>query len=188
MLCEKHINIIEQERSMNMSSSPTHIVLRKSIVCQDWRIHIKPRDKNNGRKVLVNEMRPSKETQIHEPEWKPGPQEGQTPVLETGYGGVEVASFNQKAGQDRHKHLTSTEIYTVLEGKIKIRVNDEELLLDAGDEIIVLPGTVHEVLDSGTEFLVRLHAIDCHGDRDKYVSQGGAWCQALTVQAQKQAK
>ena len=39
----------------------------------------------------------------------------------------------------------------------------------AGDEVIVLPGTVHQVLESGVAFLTRVHAISCHGPRDKYV-------------------
>ena len=44
-----------------------------------------------------------------------------------------------------------------------------------GDELIILPGTVHEVLRQRKPFLARLHAINCHGKQDKYVRGRNRW-------------
>jgi quercetin dioxygenase-like cupin family protein len=99
---------------------------------------------------------------------------------------VEVASFTEQAGQDRHKHLVGTEIYTVIEGTMAIRIGDKDnVILEAGDEVVILPGTVHQVLESSAPFLTRVHAINCHGLRDKYVEEEGVWCQALTLKNQR---
>lgn len=167
------------------SGEPTHIILRRDVAEEDWKVHVKPRAKNNGRKVLVTGIYPKTEIPIAAPEWHPGPEDAHTPVYETGVAGLEVATFNQKAGQDAHKHLVSTEIYTVLDGEVTIKVDDRELALAEGDELIVLPGTVHEVLESDKDFLVRVHAVNCYGDMDKYVQRDGAWCQVLTLKQQE---
>jgi quercetin dioxygenase-like cupin family protein len=145
--------------------------------------------KNNGRKVLINELFPSKEFPIQNPLWHFGPTDGKTPVLGTGFGGVEIATFTHEAGQDRHKHLIGTEIYTVLEGKMSIRAEDQDpdIELEAGDEIVISPNTIHEVINKGaTKFLCRVHSINCYGDRDKYVEDvNGAWWQVFTLRNQK---
>ena len=162
----------------------THLVLRKTAVESDWKLRVQPKEKNNGRKVLVNQIYPAKEIHAQDFEWAPGPPTGKTPVGETGFGGIEVATFTQEAGQDRHKHLLGTEIYTVLNGVMRMRLAEDVVIeLKAGDEIIVFPDTVHEVLPEGTEFLTRVHSINCYGDRDKYVEKDGNWCQVLTLKA-----
>lgn len=158
-----------------MNGPVSHILLRKAAVKQDWKLRSEPGKKNNGRKVLVNGIYPATETPLHSPPWEPGPPEGKTPVFETGSGGIEIATFNQNARQDRHKHRISTEIYTVLEGVMTIEVEGERIELAAGDELVILPDTIHEVIDSGTEFLTRVHAIACHGDADKYIERDGVW-------------
>lgn len=173
-----------------MKTTVTHVILRKEAVKNDWRVAVPQKEKNNGRKVLVNEIFPKAERPIDDPEWKPEPPppDGHTPVLETGYGGVEIATFTEQAGQDRHKHLASMEIYTVLEGRMTIKIGEKDrVVLQAGDEIVVLPGTIHEVIEDGNSFLTRVHAINCHGPRDKYVEVGGAWCQAMTIKNQQDA-
>ena len=169
-------------------NSVTHIILRKTFVKEDWKLWVKPKDKNNGRKVFVNEIFPSRELHIQESGWHAGSKNEKSPVIETGFGGIEVATFTHEAGQDRHKHLIGTEIYTVLEGTMTIRIEDQDICLEAGDEVIVLPNTVHEVLDKGTNFLTRVHSINCYGDRDKYMERNGAWCQALTLRNQEKVK
>jgi quercetin dioxygenase-like cupin family protein len=70
---------------------------------------------------------------------------------------------------------------------MRIRIERKELTLEEGDEVIVLPGTVHEVLNSGREFLVRVHAINCYGEMDKYIERPGAWCQVKTLKEQERA-
>jgi quercetin dioxygenase-like cupin family protein len=164
-----------------MSNQIEYLVLKKQAVQGDWKLHLAPRTQNNGRKVLVSEVYPAREYLAHDPEWKPGSPQDKTPVVETGYGGVEVATFTDEAGQDCHKHLIGTEIYTVLEGKMTIRLAEAELELEQGDEVIVFPDTPHEVLAKGTRFLARVHSINCQGDRDKYVLKNQQWCQALTL-------
>lgn len=167
------------------SERVSYLVLRKEQVKADWRLRVRPGEKNNGRKVLVNEIYLSKEVHTQETEWKPGLQTDKSPVFETGFGGLEVAIFTQEAGQDCHKHLIATEIYTVLEGRMQMRIDetDPPLTLEAGDEIIILPNTAHEVLPDGNSFLARVHSINCYGDRDKYVRRNGEWCQVMTLKS-----
>jgi len=141
-------------------------------------------ENNNGRKICATTVMPKfGEAEIRDPQW-------QVPaVLPTGEGGLEVATLTEFTGQDRHKHQKSTEIYTVLRGEFQIYVDDAgPLTLRAGDEIVILPGTVHEVIhrerrarDASESFdlLVRVHAINCHGVDDKYVQLelDGEWRQ-----------
>lgn len=172
-----------------MSSSRIgHIVLRKRVVQGDWKL---ADTKNNGRKYLVKALWEAKERPIVDPEWAFEPRGGHTPVLETGKGGTEIASFTEEASQDRHRHHACTEIYTVLKGKLKIFIEDQgPIELTAGDEIVILPGTVHEVLqelplrararnpeEKEPDLLVRVHALQCYGEEDKFVQleKGGEW-------------
>jgi len=155
----------------------SHIVLRIKNVKEDWKLNVQPKEKNNGRKVLVNEIYKKTEIHISDPEWTPGSETDPTPVFETGIGGIEIATFTNKAGQDCHKHRIATEIYTVLEGTMQMRINEKDppISLKAGDEIIVLPNTVHEVLTGDTSFLTRVHSINCHGNRDRYIKKNDEW-------------
>ena len=69
-----------------------------------------------------------------------------------------------------------------------IRIEDKDnVVLEAGDEIIMLPGVIHKVLESRTPFLTRVHAINCYGLSDKYTEENGVWCQALTFKSHKEA-
>lgn len=163
----------------------SHIILRKKVVWQDLKT-MELKGKTNGRRVLVNEIRTETEKPIESPEWECPALGHRIPVLETGYGGIEIGTFTEKAQQDCHKHLICTEIYTVIEGSMTIKMGKkDEVVLTSGDEIIVLPGTVHEVVPKGTTFLTRVHAINCYGTRDKYIEQNGVWCQELTLENQK---
>jgi mannose-6-phosphate isomerase-like protein (cupin superfamily) len=169
-----------------MSGAVSHVILRRAAVERDWKLSL-AHPRNNGRKVLVTALWPFAESRMEHPEWAPGSPGGRTPVLETGPGGIEIATFTEDADQDRHKHLISTEIYTVLKGRMRIRIDDGDLLtLDIGDEIVVLPGTVHEIVGNAAEenseagkprLLIRVHAFQCHGENDKYVQlePGGPW-------------
>lgn len=137
---------------------------------------------NNGRKVLATEVLAKfGEKQICKPGWH-------VPyVLPTGEGGIEVATFTEFAGQDRHKHETSIEIYTVLKGSMEIYINDDgPHQVRQMEEVVILPGTVHEVVEqipdangvsNDFSLLVRVHAISCFGAVDKFVqfSPDGEW-------------
>jgi hypothetical protein len=107
-----------------MSSTISHVILRKRAVQSDWKLTL-PESENNGRKHVVKELWPKRERPIVDPEWVPEPSSGFTPVLVTGDGGTEIATFTEGAGQDRHKHLVSMETYTVLAGTLKIFIDDQ---------------------------------------------------------------
>ncbi|PKH03661.1 hypothetical protein CXF72_05205 [Psychromonas sp. MB-3u-54] len=137
---------------------------------------------NNGRKVFATNIMPDfGETLITEALWKA------PSVLPTGKGGLELATFTEYASQDRHKHQRGIEIYTVLKGIMKIYINDSgPHLLHSGDEVVILPGTIHEVIQqkqgdhekgSAFELIVRVHSIYCYGAEDKYVQlkSDGPW-------------
>jgi len=159
-------------------AKPPYLLLRKERAKADWKLRARPGARNNGRKVLVNEIYEATEEHAREAEWRAGPEDGRTPVVETGAGGLEVSTFTHEAAQDCHKHLVATEVYTVLEGTMRMRLGEagDEVVLAAGDEVVVLPGTPHEVLTAEAEpFLARVHAVNCHGDADKYVERGGEW-------------
>ncbi len=129
---------------------------------------------NNGRKILATEVvHEYGEELITNPIWK-APQ-----VFPTGAGGIEIATFTEFSGQDRHMHEKGIEMYTVLRGEVQIYINDVLLpTLVSGDEIVILPGTVHQIVRpkdlipaeaDDFQLLVRVHSISCHGAEDKYV-------------------
>jgi quercetin dioxygenase-like cupin family protein len=149
-----------------------YLIVRLAGVLSDTKLFLPD---NNGRKFLVNRLRPEKEVPAKKPLWKSRAQPCRTPVVQTGKGGLEVATFSQAAKQVRHKHLRGTECYTVLKGRMAMRLdNGRPVVLRAGDELIVFPGTAHEILNKG-KFLARVHSIDCFGNSDKYVKKNGTW-------------
>lgn len=182
----------------------SHMVLRKSVVQRDWKLaDVEDPARNNGRKHAVTGLWANKERPISDSEWTFEPEGGLTPVLETGAGGLEIATCTEEANQDRHRHLVSTEIYTVLKGTLRIFIDDAgPIELAAGDEIVILPGTVHQVIqepprarprdpEEEPELLVRVHALECHGDEDKYVQleKEGPWerWSGLSAEEKRQA-
>lgn len=154
---------------------------------------------NNGRKILVTECAPQEPFCEHvigldELEWRP------PAILPTGEGGVEIATFTEFSGQDRHKHIKSMETYTVLKGTMDIHLNDTgPFTLSAGDEVVVLPGTIHQVCvrprserlpADDFALLVRVHAINAYGISDKYVqlSKDGEWRRWDTLSPEERKK
>lgn len=138
---------------------------------------------NRGRKASVTKIYENKERHIQKgldpkyPDlflWKPDI-DGKTPVLEVGQGGIEVTIFNEKTEQDRHKHLIATEIYTILKGTMKMKIDGKELELSANDELVVLPGTIQEIISNGQKFVTRGRTINSYGNDDKYVEIDGKW-------------
>lgn len=134
------------------------VIINKKIAMKDMRLD---KEANRGRKVMVIKMRKDTD-ELEGIEWEPGK------LVETKCGGLEVATFNEKTEQDKHLHKLATEIYTVLDGKMKIEVDNIPYDLETGDEIIVFPGSVHQVLPSDDKFLARVHTVNCHGESDKY--------------------
>lgn len=137
---------------------------------------------NTGRKICATSVMPDLgEHVISGTDWSA------PAVLPTGPGGFEIATFTEFSAQDRHKHESAVEIYTVLEGCMHIYLDDQgPHAFEAGDEIVVLPGTVHEIVQKKTrprndgepfELLVRVHVIGCYGADDKYVQlqPGQGW-------------
>jgi quercetin dioxygenase-like cupin family protein len=136
---------------------------------------------NNGRKIFATSVMPQKgETTIDQELWVA------PSIFPTGNGGIEIATFTEYSSQDRHRHDRATEIYTVLKGQLIFYINDREIpVLHEGDEIVILPGTVHQVrkpsyrLEKKDDFelIVRVHSISCYGEDDKYVQlePDGKW-------------
>ena len=157
---------------MKQSFKPPYLIVRLACAMSDRKLMLAG---NNGRKVLVNKLRPDKEVPAKNSLWKPKTPPSRTPVIQTGKGGLEVATFSQSAKQEPHKHLRGTECYTVLKGRMTIRLdNGRPVVLHAGDELIVFPGAVHEILNKG-KFLARMHSVDCFGIRDKYIEKNARW-------------
>ena len=50
-----------------------------------------------------------------------------------------------------HFHRTSEELYLFTHGVGRIRVGDEEREVEAGDCVVLAPGTEHKVWNTGTE-------------------------------------
>jgi mannose-6-phosphate isomerase-like protein (cupin superfamily) len=158
----------------------SHVIIKYSDVISD------PKQMptgNRGRKFLVNKIYENKECRIKAgldsiyPDfvvWKVDYQR-KNPVFETGDGGIEVTTFTEKTEQDKHKHLIATEMYTVLEGKMKIKINEKEIEVSEKDEVIILPGTVQEILPEGCKFVTRGRSVNCYGDSDKYIEVDGEW-------------
>jgi mannose-6-phosphate isomerase-like protein (cupin superfamily) len=142
---------------------------------------------NNGRKVFATSVMPHKgETVIDSEIWTA------PAIYPTGDGGIEIATITEFCSQDRHLHNRATEIYTVLKGQLGMFINDKEIpVLNPGDEIVVLPGTIHQVRNPSCmlekkdafDVVVRVHSICCYGEDDKYVQmqQGGKWIKWSTL-------
>jgi len=152
----------------------THVIIKFSDVIRDDKLKL---PNNNGRKILANKIYKEKEYHITDINWTPDfNADKKTPILEVGCGGVELATFTHTAKQNKHLHLIGTEIYTVLSGSMCIEINGILYKLEEKDEIVILPGTIHKVLqDEHNEFVTRVHSINCHGDNDKYVEVNGEW-------------
>jgi mannose-6-phosphate isomerase-like protein (cupin superfamily) len=193
LIPEPVLSEVERQEKLDMSHYPEEFVeylkhwpvpfvlIKKDDVIRDDKLR-KPG--NNGRKVAAIRYEPDppfSEKIITDPYWK-------IPyVLPTGDGGLEIATFTEFSGQDRHMHKKSIEIYTVLKGSMEIYLNDKgPFLLAEGEEVLILPGTVHQVCqrtprrdlpDEKFDLIVRVHATDCYGSSDKYVqlSQNGNW-------------
>lgn len=142
---------------------------------------------NNGRKIFATTVMPHKgETEIEKELWMA------PSVFPTGNGGIEIATFTEFSSQDRHRHDRATEIYTVLKGQITFYINDREIpVLHEGDEIVILPGTIHQIRKPSYnlgkkidfELIVRVHSISCYGEDDKYVQlePDGEWLRWNTL-------
>jgi mannose-6-phosphate isomerase-like protein (cupin superfamily) len=91
------------------------------------------------------------EREATEIEWRPPAVESKCDVLLMH--DTEVSIFNQDASLDRHYHKFATEIYTLLKGRMQVEVEDQIWELEAGDTMIVTPGTVHRPIPGGAIFL-----------------------------------
>jgi mannose-6-phosphate isomerase-like protein (cupin superfamily) len=120
-----------------------------------------------ARKILVTEIY-SGEQEAAESIWGPPAGSGNCPVQVMR--DTEMASFNERAPQDRHYHKVGTEIYMVLEGSMTIEVEGDDYHLVAGDLIVVNPYAAHQVKPGQTEFICRVVTVNCGGAADKYMA------------------
>ena len=149
------------------------IVIRKVVTEKDEKL-LKPG--NDGRKIfatsgVINEF---EEKEINSGVWSPGD------IFPTEEGDIEISSFTNIARQDRHYHKNTIEIYMVLSGNMLIYITDKKTryCLKEGDEIVILPGTVH-FIDSKKDisFLTRVHSFNSYGASNKFVQleKNGEW-------------
>jgi mannose-6-phosphate isomerase-like protein (cupin superfamily) len=80
-----------------------------------------------------------------------------------------LAEATVPAGQatEEHTHPETEEIYYILKGRGKMRIEGEERDVTAGDGIAILPGARHRIRNTGTEDLVFLCCcVPAYSDRD----------------------
>ena len=70
-----------------------------------------------------------------------------------------------------HKHLKTTQRYTVLSGNMELHVDDKMIHLKAGDKYVISPGKVHWATSSD-ETLVELRSIPGWTKEDHIVVDG----------------
>ena len=143
-----------------------YIWVRKSDAEADSRMREKG---NKGRRVVALELIPEFSHPLETCRWQPPLKGAKSWIFESGDKCFEASTFNHLTKQDRHFHKEATEIYTVLDGQMSIKIKDDLIVLDQSDEIIIFPNTWHQVL-GGENFLARVHTINCHGENDKYTS------------------
>jgi len=143
----------------------SYLLVNKANVATDRRL----KDNNNtGRRIIAREL---KGLSVATPStlWLPPTKNAPSWVIPTGEGGFEMSTCNELTAQDRHFHKMAIEIYSVLEGRMIIMVNDRRLSLEVGDEVVIFPRTIHEVLQEG-EFITRVLAINARSDDKTIVS------------------
>jgi mannose-6-phosphate isomerase-like protein (cupin superfamily) len=65
--------------------------------------------------------------------------------------GFSIAEADVRQGQetDAHLHKTSQEVYYILRGSVAMRLGNEILEVKEGDAVIILPGMVHSIRNTG---------------------------------------
>ena len=56
----------------------------------------------------------------------------------------------------RHLHKTMTEYFLLLEGELRLWVNEETMAMKKGDLLVVEPGEAHEIRDCSPDALLLL--------------------------------
>jgi quercetin dioxygenase-like cupin family protein len=101
--------------------------------------------------------------------WQPLARSGNKHYCVTPYG-LDVAVFDERAAQSRHYHRAALELYRVLEGTMTICVSGVKHVIAAGEEIVVAPHAVHEVIPD-TPFLAMVVVANTTGTADKFASE-----------------
>jgi mannose-6-phosphate isomerase-like protein (cupin superfamily) len=120
-----------------------------------------------ARKILVTDIYPTSEQEALDSHWTV-PGEGRRCPVQL-MSDTEVAYFTHQAIQDYHYHERATEIYTVINGVMKIEVCGADYELHAGDMIVVNPNSPHRVKPKGTKFLCMVVTVNCAGIADKFI-------------------
>ncbi|HQV31694.1 MAG TPA: cupin domain-containing protein [Calditrichia bacterium] len=122
---------------------------------------------SGDRKLAVTTLYPDLEVPQTQPVWGLPPAGELPEVLITE--NLEIAVFTHNCRQERHFHRRATEIYEVLSGRLEMTVQEEELSLNAGDMVVLQPGTVHFIHADRSEFLARVILVNAVGPEDKIV-------------------
>jgi quercetin dioxygenase-like cupin family protein len=139
---------------------PPALIIRLADVIRDPAL-----PERGQRKHIVTRLHPQNEQLADAVDWVHVDPARQCPVQVMT--DTESAVFNQRAMQTRHRHQRGTEIYIVIEGRMRVEVEGKEHELAAGDMIVVNPGAWHEVRRTG-EFLCRVITVNCGGPDDRF--------------------
>jgi quercetin dioxygenase-like cupin family protein len=121
-------------------------------------------------KILITYQYGTRE-QLASVRWQPLARSGNKHYCVTPYG-LDVAIFDHRAKQERHYHRGALELYRVLEGTLTMWVGGVKYAIPAGEEIIVAPYAVHEVVPE-TRFIAAVIVVDATGT-DKFPHESWA--------------
>lgn len=144
-----------------MSINIPALLLRKSAIKEDPALLYSGR---GARKIGVTTKYDGKEHWAEDIEWKSSTSSTAVINIEK----TEIAVFNNITTQDRHFHKDATEIYTVIEGEMRIEVSGVLYRLYSGDSVIVMAKSIHEIFRD-TEFLTQVITVNTIGIEDKVV-------------------
>jgi mannose-6-phosphate isomerase-like protein (cupin superfamily) len=120
-----------------------------------------------GQKILITYQYGTRE-QLATVSWQPLARSGNKHYCVTPHG-LDLAVVDHRAKQDRHYHRGTLELYRVLEGTLTMWVGNVKHTIQAGEEIIVAPYAVHEVV-SETPFIAAVIVATATGTADKFPS------------------
>lgn len=123
-------------------------------------------DTDGSQKVIVSSpLHPGEVAPPPDVEWSPLTASGARPVFQAP--ALDLAVFDHRAAQQRHRHHLGTEIYWLLDGGLTLEIDGQAHALSAGDMAIVNPGAAH-LVSSHAHFLACALTIDSIAGADKF--------------------
>jgi len=129
-------------------------------------------------KVAITYQYPGRE-QLATVRWQPLAPSGNKHYCVTPHR-VDIAAFTQRAPQKRHYHQRAIELYRVLEGLMTIVISGDRYSVSAGEEVVVPPYAVHEVVPEAP-FIAEVIVANAVGPADGFVSETWAVPGSVTI-------